>query len=184
MQPAEPDPVKWMIAALFSSPDRLRRALDRCIDHFGPIDFQSERYPFDATDYYTGEMGTPIYRQFISFSQLANPGRLASAKLETNAIETELAVAGRRWVNLDIGYLDYHKVVLASMKFNGHKIYLDKGVYADPILSYRKGKFHPAERTFPDFKDPERYSSILLAIRDLYKGQRQRGESGMRPASL
>ncbi len=49
------------------------------------------------------------------------------AKEATNRIEDELRQNGSRKVNLDVGYLDMHKVVLASMKPAGQKIHLARG---------------------------------------------------------
>ena len=171
MKPTDPQPVKLFIAALFSDDPLLQKSLGLCEQQFGAIDYRSERFPFDVTDYYAEEMGAPIYRQFASFTPLADPGRLAAMKVRTNAIEDSISEKGARKVNLDIGYMDFHKVVLASAKFNGQKIYLDQGIYADPTLYYRKGAFHPYDWSFPDFKSSDRYYNALLEIRRIYKDQ-------------
>ncbi len=172
MKPGPPDPVKLFIGALYSDIQLLEQALERCEAEFGPVAFRGEEFPFRVTDYYDDEMGQPIHRQFVSFRELIDPGDLPRCKLTTNDIEDELAVNGNRKVNLDTGYMDYHKVVLASAKYNGQKIYLDHGIYADPTLYYEKGTFRPAEWAFPDFKETDRYYDDLLAIRKKYKAQR------------
>lgn len=171
MRPTDPQPVKLFIAALFSDEKLLEQAFEECRQLFGSIDYRSERFLFDVTDYYEPEMGTPIYRQFVSFLNLISPGKLAEFKIRTNAIEDSLADHNQRKVNLDTGYMDYHKVVLASAKYNGQKIYLDHGIYADPTLYYRKGQFHPYDWSFPDFKSKDRYYQSLLEIRRRYKEQ-------------
>lgn len=173
MKPSKPDPVKLFIGALYSEEALLKQAVERCEQTFSPVDYRGRRFGFDVTDYYDEEMGSPIYRQFFSFRDLINPGHLARCKILTNEIEQELAVRGNRKVNLDTGYMDYHKVVLASAKYNGQKIYLDHGIYADPTLYYEKGTFHPAEWAFPDFKEIDRYYKDMLAIRKKYKSQRR-----------
>lgn len=173
MKPTDPQPVKLFIAALFSDEERLEQALEECQQAFGPIDYRSDRFLFDVTDYYEPEMGAPIHRQFVSFEELISPGGLANYKVQTNTIEDSLAENNNRKVNLDTGYMDYHKVVLASAKYNGQKIYLDHGIYADPTLYYRKGTFHPYEWSFPDFKSSTRYYDSLLEIRQRYKEQLQ-----------
>lgn len=173
MQPTTPDPVKLFIGALFSDETLLEDALALCKELFGSIDFRSDRFLFDVTDYYEQEMGSPIFRQFFSFASLVNPGELAEYKIRTNLIEEQLAVKNSRKVNIDTGYMDYHKVVLASAKYNGQKIYLDQGIYADPTLYYRKGHFHPFDWAFPDFKDIDRYYQSFLRIRELYKAARR-----------
>jgi hypothetical protein len=164
----DPTPVKVICGILYSDTELLERAILACEREFGPIDYRSDAWPFDITDYYDGEMGSPIERIFISFLKLADPGELAGWKHITNRIETKLAVDGQRKVNLDIGYLDFDKLVLASAKYNGQKVYLGQGIYADPTLHYSKGQFEAYFSAFPDFKD-DRYYGALLEIRERYK---------------
>ncbi len=178
MQPTEPQAVKMIAAILFSDSDLLDQAVSESEQLFDPVDYRSDQFLFDVTDYYEEEMGSPIYRQFVSYTSLGNPGNLADWKIATNQLEDRLAMDGSRRVNIDIGYLDYHKFVLASAKYNGQKIYLGKGIYADPTLYYRKGSFHPYDWSFPDFKANDRYYDALLAIRQLYKAQLQEMEAG------
>jgi len=172
MRPEAPDPVKIFIGALYSDRTLLQEALKKCEEAFSPVDYSSEQFEFTVTDYYESEMGSPLFRQFFSFIDLGNPGKLAAWKVTTNQIEEAIAYNNKRKVNLDIGYMDYHKVVLASAKFNGQKVYLDHGIYADPTLYYRKGQFHPYDWSFPDFKSSDKYYNALLKIREIYKGQR------------
>jgi hypothetical protein len=159
------------------------------------VDYRSPAFPFSQTDYYVPEMGAPIFRIFVSHERLVHPGELASIKIETNEIEEILAMrpaqsqrpfapAGaaapeviRRRVNLDPGILDYDKFVLASAKYNGQKVYLDLGIWADLTLHYEKGKFDPYPWSFPDFKSRV-YDAAFLEIRRLYKDQRKSPDSG------
>lgn len=177
MKPQPPNPVKLFIGVLYSDADLLAKARKRCEIAFGPIDWYSEDYPFDVTDYYCAEMGSPITRCFWSFANLIQPDQLPSIKLATNQIEEDLAVEGKRKVNLDPGYLDYDKAVLASAKYNGQKIYLSDGIYADLTLYYQKGHFYPYPWSFPDFKSG-RYERAFLRMRELYKVAMARRRSG------
>jgi hypothetical protein len=172
MRPSAPDAVKLFIGVLYSDEALLGKAQEALMERFGPVDFVSEPIPFDMTDYYQDEMGGPIQRKFLSFQELIDPGRLAEIKMTTNRIEEELAVNGRRKVNLDCGYMDVCKVVLASAKYNGQKIYLGQGIYADPTLHYEKGHFSPYPWSFPDFKTG-RYERFFLRIRELFKAGRK-----------
>ncbi|MBN2201839.1 DUF4416 family protein [bacterium] len=77
----------------------------------------------------------------------------------------------RRQVNFDPGYMDYDKFVLASAKYNGQKIYLDCGIWADLTLHYEKGRFDPYPWSFPDFKSGL-YQEVFQEIRARFKAQR------------
>ncbi len=170
MQPHEPTPVKLVCGVLFSDVAKLAQARALLQECYGPVDWTSQEFPFDITDYYVPEMGQPIFRLFFSFRNLINPKELARIKIECNAIEEQGAINGLRKVNLDPGYLDYDKFVLASAKYAAHKIYLNFGIYADTTFIYRKGRFHPSEVCFPDFKSGL-YNEVFLHIRARYKVQ-------------
>lgn len=161
-------PVKWFIAILFKDEAVLERALSRLADSFCAIDFRSPSFPFTLTDYYQPEMGTGLRRMLASFSMLAPPDRLISLKTSTASLEKEYSREGKRAINIDPGYLDLFKVVLASFKGRGNKIYLGQGIWADFTLYYQKGAFYSFQWSFPDFKSGI-YNEALKKIRDLYK---------------
>lgn len=172
MIPSEIPSVKLFCAVLYTDAKPLSLAKNLLVQKFGEIDFESEGFVFDVSDYYKAEMDWPIYRLFWSFKKLISPNELAPIKIETNRIENEIAVENKRKVNLDSGYLDYDKIVLASAKYNWQKICLDLGIYADLTLRYEKGNYLPFPWSFPDFKQGH-YNKTLLRIRELYKQQRK-----------
>jgi hypothetical protein len=86
-----------------------------------------------------------------------------------DVLERVGGTAGQR-VNLDSGYLDHNKIVLASAKGLGQKIDIAQGIYADLVARYRQGHYQPFEWSFPDFKDG-RYDSELAEIRRRYLQQ-------------
>jgi len=163
-------PVKYFIGALFTSEENLQEAMKMLEQKFSKIDMESTNFLFDVTNYYDEEMGTPIYRKIFSFNELICPSFLPEAKLITNQVEEKLKVGTKRKVNLDIGYLDYDKVVLASAKYCLNKVYLNKGIYADLALHYQKGKYFPYPWAFMDFKS-DRYYDFFFKIRMCYKKQ-------------
>jgi hypothetical protein len=168
--PSPVDPVKLFVAVLWKDPAVLQRATLRLSRIWGEIDCTGPDRPFDLTDYYEPEMGPALTRRLVSFHALSPPEALREAKLTCNLLEDELAGATGRKVNLDIGYLDHHKIVLGSVKAAGQKIHLGDGVFADLVARYQKGRFQPFDWTFPDFKDG-RYDPELKEIRTRYLDQ-------------
>ena len=171
------EPVKLLVALLWADTRSRDSALEDMQRRWGAIDFSGADHPFDVTDYYEEEMGPSLRRRLVSFSRMIPPESLPQVKLACNRIEERLALQGRRTVNLDAGYLDHSKVVLASMKFAGQKIHLGQGVYADLMSRYRQRRYRPLEWAFPDFRDG-RYDQDLAGIRDLYMAQRRTGHAG------
>jgi hypothetical protein len=148
----------------------LESTISRIREIWGAVDYQSKDYPFDVTDYYVSEMGSGINRKIITIEKLYSPTLIVEMKLKCNELELEFAREGKRLVNLDAGYLDHNKVLLASAKDAGQKVYLDKGIYADLAGRYKAGKYQPFEWSFPDFKDG-RYDADLILIRNRYMKQ-------------
>jgi len=78
-------------------------------------------------------------------------------------------------VNLDAGYVDSPKLVLASMKNFAHRVYLGRGVYAEVTLLRRRGQWTPLEWTFPDYAS-SRYWPYLERVHSRLR--EQLGKSG------
>jgi hypothetical protein len=165
-----PEPVKYFVAILWADEDALPQAYERLAAQWGVIDFTGMDRLFDLTDYYEAEMGSNLFRRLISFETLRSPAELASAKRMCIDLEADLRGAQGRCVNLDIGYLDHNKIVLASVKAAGQKIYLSDGVYADLVARYADGRYQPFAWTFPDIKDG-RYDAELAVLRGHYLDQ-------------
>ena len=169
-----PEPVKYFVALLWADATALPDAYARLTERFGGIDYEGPDRAFDLTNYYESEMGANLLRRLIAFETLRSPEELVDAKLACNAIEVALSNPQGRRVNLDIGYLDHNKIVLASAKAAGQKIFLGGGVYADLIARFSQGLYQPFAWTFPDFKDG-RYDAELAELRALYLRQRKPG---------
>lgn len=172
------EPVKLLAAILWSDLTVVQTAVAQLQERWGTIDFSGQDRPFDVTEYYQEEMGVDIRRRLVSFSRLIAPEGIVAAKLSCNEIEEELSNNQQRRVNLDVGYLDHSKFVLASCKFAGQKIHLGRGVYADLMGRYQAGRYRPFEWTFPDLRDG-RYDSELNQIRLTYLRQLRSGKTGL-----
>lgn len=166
-KPKEPKPVK-LIAGIFSlRRDLIGKALESLSERYGKPDFISEFLPFDYTDYYGPEMGSPLVRRFASFEELVKPDVLPDVKIFSNGIEDRLSLQGKRQVNIDPGCLSEFHLILATGKGYAHRPYLRDGIYADLTLIYRDGAFHPLEWTYPDYRSKV-IKDILMKIREKY----------------
>jgi len=138
---------------------------------YGPVDFTSDTVPFDKTSYYEKEMGRNLQRRFISFKRLILLDKLILIKRQTNKLEFILSQnRQRRAINLDPGYLEYGKLVLATTKDHQHRLYLGQGIFGEVTLRYTNGSFTPWEWTYPDYATQE-YINIFNHIRKLYQQQ-------------
>ena len=162
--------VKCIFGMIYSDSRDIRTCIDHLERVFGPLDMMSEDYSFNITDYYENEMGPDLKRKFISFNNLIEAQKLSEIKGISNIIERHYIRQHGRSINLDPGYLDMDKFVLASAKYGRQKVYLDKGIYADPTLYFFKKEFHAYSWSFPDFSSGI-YNDFFLKVRVQYKRQ-------------
>jgi len=163
-------PVKLIIGFIFKEEDILNKAKTILERQFGKIDFASQILTFGHTSYYEKEFGKELRRRFISFKELVSPCGLPKIKIITNKIEHKLSINKCRLINIDPGYLNLSKLVLASTKDYKHRIYLNKGIYAEVTLFYQNKAFQYWEWTYPDYKTAE-YIAIFNEIREIYAEQ-------------
>jgi len=142
---------------------------------FGPEALVSPTYPFDLSDYYEREMGPGLLRTWVAFERLAPPDGLPGWKLACASVEDSLRSGESRRVNLDPGYLDAGKLVLASFKEAPDKIYMGRGVWAHTVLRYGFGRYEAPGSSFPDFRDG-RFDRFMRDARRLYKSLLRAGE--------
>ncbi len=170
-----PQAVKLIVSAFAPDDELLQASKKLLVDEWGSIDFESELLPFEHTSYYAREFGPRLVRRVWAFARLIDPGDLAAIKTRTNALEWQLAAAGKRRVNLDSGYVSLSKLVLATTKNHGHRIYIGRtpaavGIYAEVTLQYRRKAFRAWECTYPDYATPE-YCTLFEKIRAIYVNQ-------------
>jgi hypothetical protein len=167
-------PVK-LIVGMFAAREELFEAVrGELASAYGAVDQASPVWAFDFTTYYAEEFGDDLLRQFLSFSELVDPGRLAEIKLHTNALEQTYAHEGKRQINLDPGYIELSKLVLATTKNHQHRIYLGQGIYAEVTLRYVRKSFRPWEWTYPDYRT-DHHIEFFNHVRETYLQQLKEG---------
>ena len=166
-------PVK-LIVGMFTAQERLfETARSELSESYGSVDHLSPVWPFDFTDYYAEEFGENLLRQFLSFAKLTDPARLPETKLHTNDLEQRFVADDRRQINLDPGYIDLSKLVLATTKNHQHRIYLGQGIYGEVTLRFTTKSFRPWDWTYPDYHT-DHYISFFNDVRETYLDQLKR----------
>jgi len=158
-EPQPSRPVKYFLGLIYSPMVSLWDLERDVLKEFDFIDQRCPALDFTAfTDYYVDEMGPLLFRTWWTLHRLMPPEDLAGLKLAANKLEDryrEMSGNAGRVVNIDPGYLNESRLVLASCKDFAHRICLGRGVYAEVTMLYRDDAFRPLEWTYRDYQSPE-----------------------------
>ena len=163
-------PVKLYSGMIFKDEKFLQEALKKMKCKFGEIEERSEKFLFNATDYYFKEMGRPLYRQFFVFSGLIEPELLADIKIFTNRLEEELmekSNSAGRVVNIDPGIITSGSLIVATAKNFSHRVPLKNGIYAHIEYLFTKNGVRELDWTYTDFRSEE-YKKFFFKVRKRY----------------
>jgi len=170
-------PVKLFVGVLVANSKFIPQVEERLTAAYGAIDHRSPVIPFDFTNYYEAEMGDIIDRIFFSFERLIEADQLTEIKRQTNQLEADLAETlktpatnVKRPVNLDPGYIEQAKVILASTKNFYHRIYLGQGIFGEVTMHFRNNTYQFFPWTYPDYQSKD-YQEFFLKMRQLLRNQ-------------
>lgn len=177
------EPVLLFVAGFAQEEEPLLWSREYLAEKYGPIELESETFRFDAfTRYYEREMGATLFKRIWAFRDPIDPGELAEIKIATNALESDAVdifarkESVQRPLNLDPGYVDLGKLVLASTKDFSHRIYLQNGIFAEITLIYTKKNWQSLPWTYADYQS-EGYQEFFTRCRkylsDKGKGKRE-----------
>jgi hypothetical protein len=161
---AVPRAARLVVSAIYRDERILDAALPMLTDVLGEARFVGREFPFDHTDHYSAEMGTPLFRRFLEAAATFPRDSLPDIKIGLERIERELSEEGRRKVNLDPGLVTPENFILGTGKNFTHRVYLRDGVFADLTLVFRKGAYRALPWTYPDYASGE-IRSLLEGVR-------------------
>ncbi len=169
------EPEKMIVGVIFSEEEKLKAALAMLEEHFGPVDHVSETFCFsdDFSTYYDKELGGKGMRRIYSFRDPVDASRQAGIKTLTNEIEQSLSVGGARHVNLDPGFINRGRLMLATTKDASFRIPLGDGIYTELTLFFARGAWQKLPWTYRDYQS-ERVQKFLTEVREIYLEQRKR----------
>ena len=159
--------VKRITGILFPSDNKnlLDWSINELTKIWGKPELQSNIVKFDKTDYYH-EINPDLSRIFFCFPGLVEAGGLVDWKHEAINIEA-MSRQPIRAVNIDPGYVDGARLVLASTKDHAHRIYLRDEIFGEVTMRYRFKKWQSFDYTFPDFASGV-YDEFFIQVRRLW----------------
>lgn len=168
--PKEPDPVLFFVAVITRElllAEEIKKDLRSVL---GKVILSSEPFNFSQfTTYYEKEMGGDLKKIFYFFEILKNPEFLVELKHICYKLELNHSLSsGNRQVNIDPGYLNLSKVVLATFKDFPHRIYLGKGVMAEVTLVFKNKTYTELSWTYPDYRQ-KMVIELFNKAREIYK---------------
>ena len=181
----ENQPAVQLFFALMSGRRDLFEVCERALsEEFGPLDPRGEPYAFDPyTSYYESEFGAGLDKRIVAARELIAPESLVRIKRRTNRLELEFASQAapeaarpNRAINIDPGYLNHSKVVLATTKDQAHRIYVGQGIFEEVTLNYRRSSrgYEPNPWTYPDYGAPSQLA-FFGRLREVYREQLKDG---------
>lgn len=171
-----------LVVACFSRHrEALAWARPQLESRFGPIALTSPDFDFDQTTYYETTMGSALIKRFHVFARFLEPQLLPDAKNATIAIERQLIEASfypeTRPLNLDPGYLQLGKFLLATTKDQSHRIYLRDNIFAEVTLRWQKTGFEAWPWTYADYRGAGVLEFLNRTRNLLYRSIRERWDS-------
>jgi hypothetical protein len=151
-------------ALMYKDKEILEKTITELKNNYGDVVSKSSEYDFDFTDHYEEEFGNNLKKTIILFNKKINNEGLKNIKLKIKGIETKFSINNKRKINIDPGYVNDKKVVLASFKKKRFKDDLGNNVFAHKVLELDNGKVKDFFHTFPDFKQ-EKLQKFLLNLR-------------------
>ncbi|MBN2411891.1 DUF4416 family protein [candidate division KSB1 bacterium] len=164
-----PQKVLLISAFCYNNEADVNNSLTEMIELYGPVKSRIKPFAFTHTQYYCDEMGENLFKFYCTFEQHIEPMEIVDIKLQTNDIEEKYSKEGKRNVNIDPGYIEVPKLVLATTKNYGHRIYLGKGIYGDVQLYWSRGTFQANPWTYPDYTEPQNFDFFVNARKEYFK---------------
>lgn len=168
---------KLIIGVIYHEKEILDSAMEILVREFGEVEAVSEEFSFSGefSTYYDDEIGGEGFRRIYSFKDTVDPARQANIKLRTNEIEAEFAVDGRRRINLDPGFINHGRLLLATTKATGFRIPLKDGIYTELTLFWARGGWQKLPWTYRDYQS-ERVQKFITEVRRTYLADRRKSK--------
>ena len=160
---------KLIIGVIYNDKEVFSAVMKILTDKFGEIDGECEEFSFsrEFSNYYDGELGGEGMRKIYSFKETVDASLQAEIKTFTNELEARFSIDGNRKINLDPGFINHGRLMLATTKPTGFRIPLHSGIYTELTLYYARGEWHKLPWTYRDYQS-KRVQDFLTEARNRY----------------
>lgn len=169
---------KLIIGVIYHEKEILDKAMEMLTAEFGPVEAVSEEFSFseEFSTYYDDEIGGEGFRRIYSFKELVDPARQADIKIRTNEIEAEFSTNGKRRINLDPGFINHGRLMLATTKETGFRVPLKDGIYTELTLFWARGGWQKFPWSYRDYQS-ERVQKFISEVRHSYLLERRKSKT-------
>jgi hypothetical protein len=169
-------PVLWICALISRHQEAHHWAEEKLVEQLGDVAIASPAFEFQETSFYEATMGADLTKRFLAFEQLGDPAGLADLKIKTNELESSYRAthenSEERPLNLDPGYISNAKLVLATTKDRDHRVYLQRGIFAEVTLHYRRTGWTLNPWTYPNYQRAD-FHEFFTRCREYYRAQKK-----------
>jgi hypothetical protein len=169
------EPEKLIIGVIYNDNEVFDAAMAMIFERFGESDGVCEVFSFSDkfSYYYDSELGGKGISRIYSFEKLVDPSLQAEIKEFTNDVEKMFSDhLGNRKINLDPGFINHGRLMLATTKETGFRIPLERGIYTELTLFWARGAWQKFPWSYRDYQS-ERVQSFLTKVRKKYLAQRK-----------
>lgn len=168
------DKEKLIMGIIYHDVEVFERAMAILTEKFGEVEDMCEEFSFskEFSSYYDTELGGEGMRRIYSFKRLVDPSEQADIKTFTNELELSLSPEGMRLINLDPGFINHGRLMLATTKNTGFRVALKDGIYTELTLFYARGGWNKFPWTYRDYQS-KKVQDFLTVVRKKYLEERK-----------
>ncbi len=161
-----------LFALMWKDNENLEKVENHLKKFYGQFLLETASFELPYSKYYFEEMGSPLFKKFVATNYLTDHINLANIKKHCMFIEDRYRKNKNRTVNIDPILVDEEKVLVATKKYRGNRIQIDKDIFVEIELWYHSKEFKSFLWTYLDYKEN---SDFFLKARKLLKKLKKEG---------
>ncbi|EDP73855.1 DUF4416 family protein [Hydrogenivirga sp. 128-5-R1-1] len=163
-----------LFALMWKDKENLEKVENHLKKFYGQFLIETAPFELPYSKYYFEEMGYPLFKKFVAVNYLTTHLNLANIKKHCMFIEDKYRNNRNRTVNIDPILVDEEKVLVATKKYRGNRIQIDKDIFVEIELWYHDKEFKSFLWTYLDYKEN---TEFFKKARKLLKKLKKEGKT-------